>query len=146
MTDFQIEIKTFSIFIRNIPNEFIIPYDVILKDNITRDENGNISFSLSLDKEYMNIINNFFSEEWFTLNRKDYYRSSDVYRVVMGNKRTIIVKNPVWENNKLISYSDISDNIDEIQKEPKLLLEKDSLKIEKKTLSSLSDFRKKYLK
>ena len=68
MTDFQIEIKTFSIFIRNIPNEFIIPYDVILKDNITRDENGNISFSLSLDKEYMNIINNFFSEEWFTLN------------------------------------------------------------------------------
>lgn len=146
MTDFQIEIKTFSIFIRNIPNEFIIPYDVILKDNITRDENGNISFSLSLDKEYMNIINNFFSEEWFTLNRKDYYRSSDVYRVVMGNKRTIIVKNPVWENNKLISYSDISDNFDEIQKEPKLLLEKDSLKIEKKTLSSLSDFRKKYLK
>ena len=119
---------------------------LILKDNITRDENGNISFSLSLDKEYMNIINNFFSEEWFTLNRKDYYRSSDVYRVVMGNKRTIIVKNPVWENNKLISYSDISDNFDEIQKEPKLLLEKDSLKIEKKTLSSLSDFRKKYLK
>lgn len=125
MNSIELNIKTFSIQIEGLETKLNVPHIIFVANNIKKNKNGEIIFDVSLDDEYLNIIKDFLSKEWFTFDRKNYYRSSKVYNITFEGVQKISIKNPIWtddENNdrKLSSFSIIEEGL---KQEPKLLME-----------------------
>lgn len=136
----KIFIKKFQIKLKDQEELIDIPYDVFLKKNVKL-KNGSPILSLSLVMEYMEVLENFFSKTWFSLDGKNFYRSSEVSKIVVGDDVEISIINPIWTDDNLTNYSKI---VEVTKQEP---VTKSTLLVEApvvKSLSRLSDLKKKY--
>ena len=136
----KISIKKFQIKLKDQKELIDVPYDVFLKKNVNL-KKGSPIFSLSLVMEYMEVLESFFKKPWFSLDGKNFYRSSEVTKIVVGDDVEISIINPIWTDDILTNYT----KVEEVTKqEPvtktKLLLESPSIK----SLDKLSELRKKY--
>lgn len=143
MNSIELNIKTFSLQIEGIDTILRIPHSIFITNNVKKNKNGEIIFDVSLDDEYLNIIKEILSKDWFTFDRKDYYRSSKVYKITFEGIQKISIKNPIWtddENNnrKLSSYTIIEEGL---KQEPKLIVE-DKRESHLSSLEKIDDLRK----
>lgn len=125
MNSIELNIKTFSIQIEGLDAILRVPHAIFISNNVTKNKNGEIIFNVSLDDEYLDIIKEILTKEWFTFNRKEYYRSSKVYKITFDGIQKISIKNPIWTEDdfgvkKLTSFNAIEEGINQ---EPKLLVE-----------------------
>ena len=136
----KIFIKKFQIKLKDQEELIDIPHDVFLKKNVNL-KNGSPNLSLSLVMEYMEVLESFFSKTWFSLDGKNFYRSSEVSKIVVGDDVEISIINPIWTDDNLTNYTKIEEvSKQEPVSKTKLLLESPSFK----SLDRLSELRKKY--
>ena len=125
MNSIELNIKTFSIQIEGLDTILRVPHAIFISNNVTKNKNGEILFDVSLDDEYLDIIKEILTKEWFSFDRKDYYRSSKVYKITSEGIQKISIKNPIWTEDdfgvkKLTSFNAIEEGV---KQESKLLVE-----------------------
>ena len=136
----KISIKKFQIKLKDQEELIDVPYDIFLKKNVIL-KNGSPILSLSLVMEYMEVLESFFKKPWFSLDGKNFYRSSEVTKIVVGDDVEISITNPIWSDEVLANYT----KIEEVTKQEPVT--KQSLLVEApivKSLSKISELRKKY--
>jgi hypothetical protein len=142
--EIRITLSGFKIKISD-EGEIEIPHNIFLIENVYISKNDEIKFDITLQEEYLKIIEKFLEKKWFTFDSKNYYRSDDVNKIIYNEEKEICIINPNWreENNTkvLISYKNIIENI---TREQKLLLEKDDTKL--KSFKKIDDLKKYILK
>ena len=122
MNSIELNIKTFSLQIEGLETILKVPHAIFITNNVSKNKKGEILFDVSLVDEYLDIIKENLSKEWFTFDRKNYYRSSKVYKITFEGNQKISIKNPIWiddenETRKLSSFSIIEEGL---KQEPKL--------------------------
>lgn len=138
---------TISSFVIKIYNdgEIEIPFHVFLMGNVRINSDNEIKFNITLQEEYLEIIEKFFEKKWFTFDSKNYLRSDDVRCIRYNDDKNIRVINPVWKDNVLVSYKNIVvEKNEETIKEKKLLLEKNDMKL--KSFEKMDSLKKYILK
>ena len=142
--EIRITLSSFKIKIFD-EGEIEIPHNIFLIENVYISKNDEIKFDITLQEEYLKIIEKFLEKKWFTFDSKNYYRSDDVNKIIYNEEKEICIINPNWReeiNTKvLISYKNIIENI---TREQKLLLEKDDIKL--KSFKKIDDLKKYILK
>lgn len=142
-TEISLTIPSFRIKINGI--EMDVPHNIFLLNNITKNKLTGIHYSLSLIEEYMSVLEKYFQKTWFSFDGKNYFNSSNVAQIILGEEKDLVIKNPEWsEDGRLIYYSNIYSDIKEKKPEPQLLLEKKEVKL--KSLDKLSELKRMMLK
>ena len=131
----KISIKKFQIKLQDQEELINIPHDIFLKKNVILKE-GVPTLTISLVYEYMMILEKFFSNTWFSLDGKNFYRSSMVTKIIVGDDTEISIINPIWTDDVLTNFT----KVEELSKTPSnpVFLVETSKKKEK-----LSFFREK---
>lgn len=131
----KISIKKFQIKLQdqeeliNIPHDIFLKKNVILKDDVP-------TLTISLVYEYMMILEKFFSNTWFSLDGKNFYRSSMVTKIIVGDDAEISIINPIWTDDVLTNFTKVEE-VSKTPSNPVLLVETSKIK------EKLSFFREK---
>lgn len=131
----KISIKKFQIKLQdqeeliNIPHDIFLKKNVILKDDVP-------TLTISLVYEYMMILEKFFSNTWFSLDGKNFYRSSMVTKIIVGDDTEISIINPIWTDDVLTNFTKVEE-VSKTSSNPVLLVESSKIK------EKLSFFREK---
>ena len=131
----KISIKKFQIKLQdqeeliNIPHDIFLKKNVILKDDVP-------TLTISLVYEYMMILEKFFSNTWFSLDGKNFYRSSMVTKIIVGDDTEISIINPIWTDDVLTNFTKVEE-VSKTPSNPVLLVESSKIK------EKLSFFREK---
>lgn len=131
----KISIKKFQIKLQdqeeliNIPHDIFLKKNVILKDDVP-------TLTISLVYEYMMILEKFFSNTWFSLDGKNFYRSSMVTKIIVGDDTEISIINPIWTDDVLTNFTKVEE-VSKTPSNPVLLVETSKIK------EKLSFFREK---
>ena len=131
----KISIKKFQIKLQDQEELINIPYDIFLKKNVILKE-GVPTLTISLVYEYMMILEKFFSNTWFSLDGKNFYRSSMVTKIIVGDDTEISIINPIWTDDVLTNFTKVEE-LSKTPSNPVLLVETSKIK------EKLSFFREK---
>ena len=131
----KISIKKFQIKLQDQEEIINIPHDVFLKKNVILKE-GVPTLTISLVYEYMMILEKFFSNTWFSLDGKNFYRSSMVTKIIVGDDTEISIINPIWTDDVLTNFTKVEE-LSKTPSNPVLLVETSKIK------EKLSFFREK---
>lgn len=131
----KISIKKFQIKLQDQEELINIPHDIFLKKNVILKE-GVPTLTISLVYEYMMILEKFFSNTWFSLDGKNFYRSSMVTKIIVGDDTEISIINPIWTDDVLTNFTKVEE-VSKTPSNPVLLVETSKIK------EKLSFFREK---
>lgn len=131
----KISIKKFQIKLQYQEELINIPHDIFLKKNVILKE-GVPTLTISLVYEYMMILEKFFSNTWFSLDGKNFYRSSMVTKIIVGDDTEISIINPIWTDDVLTNFTKVEE-VSKTPSNPVLLVETSKIK------EKLSFFREK---
>ena len=84
----------------------------------------------------MMILEKFFSNTWFSLDGKNFYRSSMVTKIIVGDDTEISIINPIWTDDVLTNFTKVEE-LSKTPSNPVLLVETSKIK------EKLSFFREK---
>lgn len=131
----KISIKKFQIKLQDQEELINIPHDIFLKKNVIL-KDGVPILTISLVYEYMMILEKFFSNTWFSLDGKNFYRSSMVTKIIVGDDTEISIINPIWTDDVLTNFTKVEE-VSKTPSNPVLLVETSKIK------EKLSFFREK---
>lgn len=131
----KISIKKFQIKLQDQEELINIPHDIFLKKNVILKESVP-TLTISLVYEYMMILEKFFSNTWFSLDGKNFYRSSMVTKIIVGDDTEISIINPIWTDDVLTNFTKVEE-VSKTPSNPVLLVETSKIK------EKLSFFREK---
>lgn len=131
----KISIKKFQIKLQDQEELINIPHDIFLKKNVIL-KDGVPTLTISLVYEYMMILEKFFSNTWFSLDGKNFYRSSMVTKIIVVDDTEISIINPIWTDDVLTNFTKVEE-VSKTPSNPVLLVETSKIK------EKLSFFREK---